>query len=163
MVRTSGWLSVRALAWVVLTVGLGSAFAPDTGAIERPAKGWAYELPNDLMSPFCPGRTLADCASPQAASLRMWIMVQEAAGRTRADVEDELLQRYGDVLRPAPRATGFGITAYAVPLLVFLLGGVLVAVFLRRQTRAAAGRNATPEMGVADPELERIIDEQLAR
>lgn len=158
MVKTSQWVVAAALGLILIAVG--SASAQDAGAAEGPA-GWAYELPNLLMSPFCPGKTLADCTSPQAESLRMWIVVQESAGRTQADVEDELLERYGDVLRPAPRATGFGITAYAVPLLAFLFGGVLVAVFLRRQTRSSPPRSTAPEAGSADPELERIIDEQL--
>jgi cytochrome c-type biogenesis protein CcmH/NrfF len=163
VVRVSGGLAVAGLVGALLILGVGSAMGRDGGAIEPAARGWAYELHNHLMSPFCPGRTLADCSSPQAASLRMWIVVQEATGRSRADVEDELLERYGDVLRPAPLATGFGITAYAVPVLAFLCGGVGIAVFLRRQTRAPKGEGATSEARPADPELERIIDEQLAR
>ena len=41
------------------------------------ADGWASDLANDLMSPFCPGRTLADCPSPQAKSLVVWLGIQE--------------------------------------------------------------------------------------
>jgi cytochrome c-type biogenesis protein CcmH/NrfF len=90
----------------------------------------------------------------------MWLIVQEAAGRSREDVEAELFERYGDVLRPAPRAEGFGMTAYVFPVLAFLAGGVIVVVFLRRQTRAAA--MPQPSSLPPDPELERIIDQELA-
>jgi cytochrome c-type biogenesis protein CcmH/NrfF len=130
-------------------------------ALAEESADWAYELHHELMSPFCPGRTLADCSSPQAASLRMWIVVQAAAGRTRSDVKAELLERYGDVLRAAPLPTGFGFTAYAFPVIAFLAGGALVVVFLRRQTRRSAEttRVAMP----LDPDLERLIDEELAR
>jgi len=153
-----------------LVLATASAAEPNAAVPEVP-EGWAYELPNYLMSPFCPGKTLADCTSPQAASLRMWMIVQEAAGRTRADVEAELLERYGDVLRPAPKPEGFGVTAYAVPIGAFLAGGALVTVFLRRQTRRppdaspAAVPSPAGEPAVEpaiDPELERIIDEELA-
>jgi cytochrome c-type biogenesis protein CcmH/NrfF len=118
-------------------------------ALPTNAPPWAYELAAELMSPFCPGRTLADCPSPNAASIRMWIVVQAAAGRTRDDVQAELYERYGDVMRPAPRAEGFGL---------------LVALVLRRMTR----RGAAPAQAVAaprplDPELERRVDEELAR
>jgi cytochrome c-type biogenesis protein CcmH/NrfF len=137
--------------------------AEPNSAVAKVPEGWAYELPNYLMSPFCPGKTLSDCTSPQAASLRMWMIVQEAAGRTRADVEAELLERYGDVLRPAPKPEGFGVTAYAFPIGAFLAGGVLVAVFLRRQTRRPqAPPPAAVSAAALDPELERIIDEELA-
>ena len=90
------------------------------------APAWAYDLPNDLMSPFCPGRSLADCPSPDAASLRMWILVQAAAGRTRADVERELFERYGEMIRSAPKAEGLGAAAYWMPAAVFTGGGALV-------------------------------------
>ena len=145
--------------WVFLWMASGSAAAePD---------GWAYELPHYLMSPFCPGRTIADCSSPQAESLRLWMIVQEAGGRTRADVEQELLAKYGDEMRPAPRPDGFGLTAYLFPFAAFLAGGVFIAFYLRRQTHAAPSDAGSPDSvsSVEAPfesELERIIDEELA-
>jgi cytochrome c-type biogenesis protein CcmH/NrfF len=154
MVNSHAWMLMFAAMLIALSTSPTPAFSEETA-------DWAYALPNELMSPFCPGRTLADCTSPQAASLRMWIAVQAAAGRTRGDVEEELLERYGDVLRAAPLPTGFGFTAYAFPVIAFLAGGVLVVVFLRRQTRRSAERTrvAIP----LDPDLERAIDEELAR
>ena len=120
--------------------------------------GWAYELSRDMMSPFCPGRSLADCPSPQAESLRLWIVVQESTGRSRADVEAELYERYGDAIRGAPRAEGWGISAYAIPVLAFAAGGVLVVAFLRRRTRVGSDPAAAPAL---DPELARIVDREL--
>ena len=127
---------------------------------ETAAPGWGYEIARELMSPFCPGRTLADCPSPQAQTLRSWILVQEAAGRTRAEVEAELLERYGDEILAAPRARGFGLAAYGVPLAIFVAGGAIVWLFLRRQTRGAGARPPPPPLS---PELERLVDEELGR
>ena len=141
-----------------LLLGASTATAEDEAAAAP--EGWAYQLSHDLMSPFCPGRTLSACSSPQAESLRMWMIVQEASGRSREDVEAELFERYGDVLRPAPRATGFGLAAYVFPVIAFLGGGIVVAVFLRRQTRAVA--KPEPSSLAVDPELERVIDQELA-
>jgi cytochrome c-type biogenesis protein CcmH/NrfF len=90
----------------------------------------------------------------------MWLIVQEATGRSREDVESELFERYGDALRPAPRATGFGLAAYVFPVIAFFAGGVIVAVFLRRQTRSVA--TPEPPLHPSDPELERVIDQELA-
>jgi cytochrome c-type biogenesis protein CcmH/NrfF len=140
----------------LLAVGAVLAFA-----VSAPAEpeGWSYDLAGELMSPFCPGRTLADCPSGEADQLRLWIRLQEASGRTREDVTAELVERFGDVVLPAPRAEGFGLAAYLIPVGVFVAGGLLVAVFLRRQTAVAT---AVPG-GPVDPELERVIDEELAR
>jgi len=159
-----------AIAWLVAAPALAadppdSAQAPTAAPPQvdtSTAPSWAYEVPAELMSPFCPGRTLADCPSPAAASIRMWILVQAAAGRTRDDVENELIARYGDRIRSAPKAEGFGWAAYLVPLGVFVGGGLLVAYVLRRMTRGAPP--PPPEaIRPVDPELERRVDEELAR
>jgi cytochrome c-type biogenesis protein CcmH/NrfF len=152
----------RAGLWgaaVAATLLLAAPSAP-----AREPEGWAYDIANEIMSPYCPGRTLAECPSPQADTLRMWLIVQEAAGRDRAEVEAELMQRFGDTILAAPRPEGFGLAAYLVPVLIFLVGGVLVLFLLRQFTRA----RPLPAAGVApgeplDPELERQIDEELAR
>jgi cytochrome c-type biogenesis protein CcmH/NrfF len=87
--------------------------------------------------------------------------VQEAAGRSRADVENELYERYGDIMRPAPRAQGLGLAAYVVPSAIILLGAGVVAVFLRHHSRKPDPPSVTPAAS-RDPELERMIDEELA-
>ncbi len=158
MLKARLWM--LGLAGIFAALLLGASTATAGGEAAASPEGWAYKVPRDLMSPFCPGVTLSACTSPQADELRMWLIVQEASGRTREDVEAELFERYGDVLRSAPRATGFGLTAYAFPVIAFLAGGVFVAVFLRRQTRAAA--TPKPSLQPSDPELERVIDQELA-
>ncbi len=154
----------RALVVCGAVVLVGCACSSDARADEVPA-GWAYELWDELMSPFCPGRTLANCSSSQAEQLRMWILFQEASGGSRDDVKAELLEQFGDVIRGAPRASGFGLTAYAIPVLAFLGGGVVLGVFLRRQIRSARAASASGAAApvAVDPELERIVDEELAR
>jgi len=148
----------RGVVLGVLLLGLALPAAAQSAEPE----GWGYELSHEIMSPFCPGRSLADCPSPQAESLRAWIVIQEATGRSRADVEAELLERFGDVILSAPRAEGIGLAAYAIPVLAFLAGGVLVGVFLRRITRAGSAP-AAPAAESLDPELARLVDEDLAR
>jgi cytochrome c-type biogenesis protein CcmH/NrfF len=118
IVATASTSLRRAAALGVVCLGLA---LPAAAAAEP--EGWAYEVSHEIMSPFCPGRSLADCPSPQAESLRAWIVVQEATGRSRADVEAELLERYGDVIRAAPRAEGIGLAAYVIPLAAFVGGG----------------------------------------
>ena len=147
---------------IVFALAFGAA-----SASAQPA-GWAYDLARDMMSPFCPGRTLADCPSPQADTLKMWILVQESAGRTRQDVEQALYERYGDVILAAPRAEGIGIAAYAIPVIAFLGGGGLVVWLLRRLTAQSAEISevkiaAVPGTPALDAELERIAEEELAR
>jgi cytochrome c-type biogenesis protein CcmH len=123
---------MRILALLVLALGLASPSGSETLKDES----WAYALAHELMSPYCPGRTLAECPSPQADQLRLWILERARAGATRAEVEEELRQNFGDQLLQAPRAEGIGLVAYAVPGVFVVLGAVLLAVFLRRSGSA---------------------------
>jgi cytochrome c-type biogenesis protein CcmH/NrfF len=145
------------------SIALALALAAVLPMRAEPADGsYAHALAREIMSPFCPGLALADCPSPQAQTLRAWILVQEAAGRARDEVFEELLARYGDQILAAPRPSGFGLTAYAIPIGVFLAGGSLVGLFLRRQTRQARAAPAPPGAPLS-AELERLVDEELAR
>lgn len=142
---------------LLLAVGLLAASLPAAAEEED----WSYELWNELMSPYCPGRTLADCPSGQAEELRLWIVEQERQGRPKQEVARQIYERFGDIVLSAPRASGFGLAAYLIPLFFFLAGGALVFVFLRRQTRLreAGPPGAEPP---PDPDALRRIDEELA-
>ena len=147
---------IRRLALAALLV---ACFALPASASDAP--DWAHRLPNELMSPFCPGVTLNECTSSQATQLRMWILVQAAAGASEEEVREQLYDRYGDQVRPAPKAEGIGIAAYVIPVVVFLAGGGVVGWFLRRVTRRAEEGPRTPVD--LDPEVERKLDEVLGR
>jgi cytochrome c-type biogenesis protein CcmH/NrfF len=141
---------------------LALALVAATASPAAAEQGWGYELANELMSPYCPGRALAECPSPQAGELRQWILDQESAGVPRAQVEAQLFQRWGDQLRQAPRATGVGLVAYLIPIFVLIAGGGLVALFLRRQ-REGAAPSAVPRLAPVDPDLERQLEDELRK
>ena len=153
--------AVRGLAAAALVAAAFAASplapAPAARAAERP---YAIELYNGLMSPYCPGRTLMDCPSEQAAALRQWIAEQEQAGRSREEVEEQLYREYGDVILQAPRAKGFGLAAYVFPIVAFFRGGAIVWRFLRRQGGGTPPLPAGPRAPL-DPEIERRIDDEL--
>lgn len=154
-----------ALLTLVLVGALAAApsRAEDQVAAGPERESWSAELAGDVMSPFCPGRTLIDCPSAQAREVVDWIDAQEAAGRSREVVEDELYEAFGDVLLQAPRAEGFGLAAYVVPVVASLAGAVALFVFLRRQGGGApppGGPSAAPP-SPDDAALEREIDDEL--
>jgi cytochrome c-type biogenesis protein CcmH/NrfF len=122
---------VKAAAIAGLVLAL---LAPVAAGTEAPAEQerWAYALAHELMSPYCPGRALAECPSPEADKLRRWIVDQARAGATREEVEEQLHRTFGDKIRQAPRAEGVGLVAYAVPVSFLAIGAFLLFRFLRR-------------------------------
>ena len=141
---------------VLLAVVAATALAASAARSEE--QGWSRELERELMSPYCPGRSLIECPSPAATELRLWIQGQEQAGVSRAAVEQRLFQQFGDKLRQSPRAEGWGLFSYLVPAGVLLAGGAFAFSFLRRQSRPVA---AAPVSALADPELAHEIDREL--
>ena len=152
--RVRSGFAIAAIAWALA--------AQPVSAADEAAESWHYGVWNSLMSPYCPGRSLLDCTSSQAAELREWIVEQEKAGRRREDVEEQLYQQFGDVVLQAPRASGFGLAAYVTPLVAVVVGALVLALFLRRQG-SAARQTPAPVAVPPDPELDRIIDEEMQR
>ena len=155
---------------------------PAAPAAVDPASSWAYDLAGELMSPFCPGRTLASCPSPQAGEMIQWIAMQEAAGSTREEVVAILVERHGEEILGAPRARGIGLWADLLPVMGFIgFGGVVVLVLRRIVAPAARAAGATGAAGGAsdadvrpgpvvatagvasNDELARIVDAELAK
>jgi len=124
-------------------------------------------LSNDLMSPYCPGRTIAACPSPQARQLEDHILAQAQGGKSREQIEASLVQRFGDDIvgyRPQPVLLyGSAVVGLLALLAVVLMGrrwarrpaavGLSPAVAM-----AAAGAHAVPSQAELD-RLEDALDE----
>ena len=148
----------------------GQSLADESSASGGPPP-WAYAMAHDLMSPFCPGLTLAACPSSQSDQLRQWILFQAAAGQTREQIEESLFERFGDVMRSVPKAEGgWGISAYAIPIGGFSFGLAFVGWMIVRLARRGPATTPLPATPVAstgvdlsDAELKRLVDEEFAR
>ena len=138
----------------------------DAGGVA--AKSWSYDLAGELMSPYCPGRTLSSCPSPQAAELVQWMVVQEAGGATQEQVVEMLIERFGEEILGAPPAKGITLWAYVLPVLGFVVGGGLVVVALRRIvakgpiSEATAGHREESSGEEVDDDLAKLVDADLA-
>jgi cytochrome c-type biogenesis protein CcmH/NrfF len=171
-VGLSACLGLTGLLLAVASMGLAPSFsfAED--------QTWGYALAHELMSPYCPGRTLAACTSDQAAELRQWILLQEAAGASQEEVVGVLEQRFGDVIRSSPEAEGWGLAAWLLPGAVLLVGALAVVGVLRRMVAKPKGpvpsvslpgspsAPSDPAAGgaseAADDEIARLVDQEIA-
>ncbi len=140
-----------------------AALSLATATLAAEPKGWGYELANELMSPWHVGEPLSECSHPNAVELRLWIVQQEKLGRSRAEVETELMAKYGERIRQAPKAEGRGLVAYLAPAGLALVGAAVAALFLRRARGATArARPAEASAAPEDAELGKRLDAELA-
>lgn len=119
----------------------------------------ASALSSQLMSPYCPGMTLATCPSSAAGELRSEIERRIAGGESEAEVRDALVYRFGETLRAEPEPRGTGLALWAVPA---ILGAVMLAMlangsglFRRR------GREQEPAPVEVDSALLSRLDNEL--
>lgn len=116
-------------------------------------------IAKQTMSPFCPGRTLADCPSPSAAEWRRDIELMVAEGREAPEIQEVLSQRVALDLSGSPQKDA----SYAVPVALALSALLLLAFIFFRLRR---GRTETKPPGAPGggegprPDLdERLADE----
>lgn len=114
------------------------------------AEDLVTELSNDLMSPYCPGRTIASCPSPQARKLEAHILEQAKGGKTRPEIEAELVARFPDIRGYVGRPEILYGTALVA--LIAILGLVFAARrWVGRSRLATAGGLAAPAGVLAAP------------
>jgi cytochrome c-type biogenesis protein CcmH len=153
---------VRVLAVLVVTLAV---VAPAAASERHPSLA---ELENQVMCPVCQGETLAQSDSAAAAQVKRFIQARIAAGDTRGEIKRKLVAQYGPQILAAPPRHGWGLLAWVLPLIGILAGAGVLAVLARRWTRKADEPPPTTAPWALngrplDPELERRLDEELAR
>jgi cytochrome c-type biogenesis protein CcmH len=151
----------RALVLGLLLAGILAA--PALASEQHPSLA---ELEGRIMCPTCKGQTLDESTAPAADAVRRLIVRRIAAGDTRSEIEDRLVAEYGESILAAPPARGFGLLAWVLPIAGLALGALVLGVLARRWSRGRDAPGPDPAAngaGRLDPEVERRIDEELAR
>jgi cytochrome c-type biogenesis protein CcmH len=148
-------LSLAALLALVLA-------APAAASEEKPT---VPELERELVCPTCK-QPLALSNAPIADRMRSFIRERIAAGDTKSEIKEKLVAQFGDGVLAAPPARGFNILAWALPLAGIVLAAFIIALLARHWRRRYGepppdpAANGRPPL---DPDLERRLDEELAR
>jgi cytochrome c-type biogenesis protein CcmH len=148
---------------VLLAVALVAA-ACGGGDDETPTLA---ELEKKFICPTCQ-TTLELSNAPVADRMRAFIRERIAAGDSESEISEALVAQFGEGVLAAPPKEGFNLLAWVLPLAGGAVAIGALAVALRRwsRTRAEPGSAAAPSANgrpPLDPELERRLDEELAR
>jgi cytochrome c-type biogenesis protein CcmH/NrfF len=150
---------VRALA-AALVAAL-TLVAPALASEQHPTQG---EMEADLVCPEC-HTPLDESDSPIARQMKAQIRTWIAAGWTKSRIEDEFVAQLGPGVLGVPRTHGFDLLAWVLPLGGIALGAVALGVGAWVWSRNRPGDKSSPgpDGPPLDPELERRVDEELAR
>ena len=140
-------------ATLVLLVMAAMAGAPAPGASQvsdaTVARDTALErrvnaVASNLRCPVCQGLSILDSPSELAQDMKRLVREQVATGRTRAEIEAFFVQRYGEWVLLKPPAHGANLTVWLGPALLFLGGGLMLVVAVRRWLRRSGEQSAAP-------------------
>jgi cytochrome c-type biogenesis protein CcmH len=153
---------VRRLALLAAALSLLAA-APAAHAC-RPHASLA-RLEGELMCPTCSGETLDQSTAPAAQRVKLFIAQRIRACDTEAEIKRRLVADFGTGILAAPPRQGFDLLAWWLPIAGIAAGAVVVGVAAWRWSRSREPEppGARAASGPLDPELERRLDEELAR
>jgi cytochrome c-type biogenesis protein CcmH len=157
-------LAAAVLLLALVTIGYlpGSA-----GAQERPTLA---DLEDEIVCPVCTPETLQQSNSPVAARIRAFIRERIEAGDSKSEIKEKLVAEFGEGVLAAPPKSGFNLLAWILPLAGLAIAGVVLTLLATRWRRGRNEEETVPVAGPTDngrapldPELERRLDEELAR
>ena len=147
-------LLVVCLAAVVLA-------APALASDQHPTQS---EMEAELVCPTC-HTPLDESDAPAAQEIKAYVRKRIAQGWTKSQIEDALVQVFGPAVLGVPRTHGFDLLAWALPFAGIAVGAVVLGggAWVWSRNRSDDGAPAAAGGPPLDPELERRVDEELAR
>jgi cytochrome c-type biogenesis protein CcmH len=147
-------------AAVVLAAASGWAAQSPPAAAPAPAAAHVneqtvHDIASQLRCVVCQSLSVADSPSETATQMRGIIRERLAAGESPEQVRAYFVEKYGDWILLSPPKSGFTLLVWVVPYIGLGIGLVLVAVLVRRWTRA-------PRAAVPAP-LDAAVRERIRR
>lgn len=141
-----------------LVVALAALALTGSAAAGGPVQA---DLEAEIVCPTCK-TTLDQSSSPIATRMKAYIRTRIAAGDSAAEIKAQLVDQFGPGVLAEPPKRGFDLLAWLLPLGALAVGTVVVAALAWTWSRRRDGVG-DPERVVLDPDLERRVDEELAR
>lgn len=137
----------KLLAWAAVAAMMAAAFAvgtkPDPDAGTPAAR--ADRLAATLRCPVCQGLAVGDSDSPTARDIRADIRRRIDAGESAEEIRAAYVERYGEWVLLRPRASGFAILVWALPIALVAGASVALAAVFWRWRRTVVLRSPTEE------------------
>jgi cytochrome c-type biogenesis protein CcmH len=93
------------------------------------------EVAAQLRCPVCQGLSIQDSPSELSQQMRAVVKDQLRAGKTPDEVRAYFVSKYGEWILLEPKAHGFNILVYALPMLLVFGGLCVIVVAVRKWTR----------------------------
>jgi cytochrome c-type biogenesis protein CcmH len=143
--------------WNVLCALVAAvALAASAPAVAAPVpQTTVNEIEAEVMCPIC-GTLLELAESPQAKREKVFVAKLVATGKSKDEIKDALVAQYGPSVLALPKASGFDLSAYLVPILAIAVAVIALAFSVLRWRRR--GRDEEPSASEAAADAPRGED-----
>ena len=108
--------------------------APTEETLDPRREEVVKRVASELRCPVCQGLSVQDSPTELAQQMKAVIRRQLAEGKSPDEVRAYFVARYGEWILLEPRAKGFNLVLYLLPLAGIAAGAAVIAVFVRRMT-----------------------------
>ena len=132
--------------------------APPPVALTPEQEELAAEIESMLKCPVCRSQSVRTSRSFMAEDMSRRIRQMVAEGRSKEEIREYFVARYGDYIVLAPRKEGFTWTVWLLPF-ALVLGGAVTIVAVARRWRGTVPPPPPPARASADTYMQRLEQE----
>jgi cytochrome c-type biogenesis protein CcmH len=131
---------IPAALWLTKPARMPETAAAQSQAapISLAAAALVRDIENNLIAPCCWTQPVSEHPSEVSDLIRAEVRRMAAEGKSRDEILDYYVAKYGERILAAPRARGINVLAYAAPFAALILGGWTLFLFGGKRRRRAA-------------------------
>jgi cytochrome c-type biogenesis protein CcmH len=136
-VKWTRWRRIVAIAALAATLG-----GPASALAANCPRTSLGDIEDEVMCTVCGVPLNLATDAPQAQRERAFIVSQIRQCRTKQQIKDQLVAQYGDRVLALPKAKGFGITTYVIPIVGLIAALTLITFAALRWRRKRPERSS---------------------
>jgi cytochrome c-type biogenesis protein CcmH len=135
---------INLLAICALLIAIEMLAVPSSGAQTAPVSEKEREIEDLLIAPCCWTQPVSQHYSEAAETIRKEVHEMVAAGKSRDEILDYYVSRYGERILATPRPRGFNALVYILPWVALIVGAWLLIILLKKLRAPAPSPAPSP-------------------
>ena len=145
---------------LVFAVALAAPQAPPP--LDPALEAEARQIETEVIAPCCWSQQVSVHQSPAADQMRADIRAMLADGRSHDQVLDAFVAEYGERILAVPRARGYKLSLYVLPVVLLVASALVLGLIVKRMAgRGALAPAGGPVPGDADGQYQDRLTEEL--
>ncbi len=120
------------------------------------------EIEDSIIAPCCWSQPVSQHYSEVAEQIRNEVQTMVAAGKSRDEILDFYVAKYGERILATPRARGFNSLVYILPWAALIAGASLLLLLLKKLRKPGVAVEPAPA-ALPDAKYESLIQKEIEK